>query len=90
VIEAGVYVALITMLQHNAARKGYRGGYSRNALLTSDETNALPKSLQKTRIRKSSKYFNSAEDVDFILRLNAAGRRYLSKTDLPSPKASGC
>jgi hypothetical protein len=86
-IKAEEYIALVTALQHNTALKSLslnRSDYCNKRLtLTHDEGKqmaSLPKknyaleSLPGINLKKQAR-----RDVEAILRLNAAGRRYLAQ-----------
>jgi hypothetical protein len=77
VIEAEAYFPLVTMLQHNTTLKRLQHSYNGRLSLTDDEDKRMAKSLQKNYALESLPNIVSLGDVDAILRLNAAGRRYL-------------
>jgi hypothetical protein len=73
------YVALVTMLQQNTTLKRLELNYGM-LKLTTDEDKHMAKSLQKNYALESLPSIlleNRPGDVRTILRLNAAGRRYL-------------
>jgi hypothetical protein len=76
------YVALVTSLQQNTTLKRLQMNYNER-LLTTEEDKCIAKSLQKNYALESLPNFVShivnsrSGDVSAILRLNAAGRRYL-------------
>jgi hypothetical protein len=78
--KAGEYVALITVLQHNRTLKTLRLDRFESLKLTGDEDKQMAALLKKNYAMESLPNIdleNEAGDVGAILRLNAAGRRYL-------------
>ena len=79
-IGVEVYIELVTMLQHNTALKKLELSCDCDKILqlTSEEDKLIAKSLQKNYVLESlPNIINRPGDVRTILRLNAAGRRYL-------------
>jgi hypothetical protein len=76
-VETEVYIELVTMLQHNATLKRLELHSVEIRKLTDDEDQRMAKSLQKNYALESLPNVSSLGDVSAILRLNAAGRRYL-------------
>jgi hypothetical protein len=79
-IKAEEYVALIAALQHNMTLKTLRLHYHSTDTLNDDEDKHVAKLLKKNYALESLPaidFYNRAGDVGAILRLNAAGRRYL-------------
>jgi hypothetical protein len=77
VVEADVYVALITLLQQNTTLKRLELNYNQMLQLTDDEDKRIAKILKKSYALESLPEISSLGDVSAILLLNAAGRRYL-------------
>jgi hypothetical protein len=83
VLKAEMYAALVTMLQHNTTLKiiefdcsGTHSG--RDVSLTNEEDKHMAAILKKNYALESIlSILNPEGDVSAILRLNAAGRRYL-------------
>jgi hypothetical protein len=78
--KAGEYVALITVLQHNKTLKTLRLDRFGNLQLTDDEDKQMAALLRNNYAMESLPNIDledEARDVGAILRLNAAGRRYL-------------
>jgi hypothetical protein len=74
-VEAEVYIEIVTMLQHNTTLKKLDYGM---LSLTNEEDKRIAKSLQKNYAMESlPNIVSRSGDVSAILRLNAAGRRYL-------------
>jgi hypothetical protein len=78
-LKAEQYIALVTHLQHNSTLETLRTGRGSyfTIRLTDDEDKDLAKILKKNYALESLDLENQAGDAGAILRLNAAGRRYL-------------
>jgi hypothetical protein len=76
-IKAEVHVELVTMLQHNTTLKRLELSCNGRLPLTDNDDKRIAKILQKNYALESLPNIVSLGDVDAILRLNAAGRRYL-------------
>jgi hypothetical protein len=78
-IKAEKYAAVVTALQHNRTLKTFRF-HSSTIQLTDDEDKHMVNILKKNYALENIPEINledQAGDIDAILRLNAAGRRYL-------------
>jgi hypothetical protein len=76
-IKAEEFVALITALQHNTTLKSLLSQGHGSLHLTDDEDKRMAVLLKKNYALERLPDINHRGDVGAILRLNAAGRRYL-------------
>jgi hypothetical protein len=77
-IKAEEYIALVTVLQHNAALKTLSIYHNGSLQFTGDEDKQIEMLLKKNYALESLPHIEEAGEVHAIfLRLNAAGRRYL-------------
>jgi hypothetical protein len=80
-VKADEYIALVTALQHNKTLKTLSTYYCNGTIgLTDDEDKQIAKLLKRNYTLESLldiKLKNKPGDVGAMLRLNAAGRRYL-------------
>jgi hypothetical protein len=77
-LKAEMYVALVTMLQHNTTLKIIECNHAEDVSLTNEEDKRIAAILKKNyALETILNSLNPEGDVSAILRLNAAGRRYL-------------